>query len=79
MPKFSLPKGVQIPEGIAAGDKFQVMATLELSEDGSVELCEVDGNEVAEGREEDEGPKGKGKGKTEDAFVTQVMGYGKGM
>ena len=76
MPKFSLPKGVQIPEGIAAGDKFQVMATLELSEDGSVELCEVDGNEVEEG----ESPKGKGRGKeTEDAFVTQVMGYGKGM
>lgn len=77
MPKFSLPKEVQIPEGIAAGDKFQVMATLELGDDGMVELCEVDGNAVEEGG----GKKETTTTESEDgSFVTQVMGYGrKGM
>ena len=74
MPKFSLPKEVQIPEGIAAGDKFQVMATLELGDDGMVELCEVDGNSVEKGEDK------KATESEDGSFVTQVMGYGrKGM
>ena len=75
MPKFSLPKEVQIPEGIAAGDKFQVMATLELGDDGMVELCEVDGNAVEKGEDKKETTESE-----DGSFVTQVMGYGrKGM
>ena len=79
MPKFSLPKEVQVPEGIESGDMFQVMATIVLGEDGSAELVEVDGNEI-EGYEN--GGKTKKNAKNpekEDVFVSQMMGQMKGM
>lgn len=79
MPKFSLPKEVQVPEGIESGDKFQVMATLVLGENGSVELVEVDGNEI-EGYEQGKTKKGKeGPAEKDDVFVSQMMGQMKGM
>jgi len=47
---FKAPNGLEVPEGTKAGDRFQVLATLELNEDGSLYLCEVDGLPVEHGR-----------------------------
>lgn len=47
MPKFMLPDGVEIPEGLKGGDRFQVVATLVLGDGGKAELVEVDGAPIA--------------------------------
>lgn len=56
MPKFMLPDGVEIPEGLKGGDRFQVVATLVLGDGGKAELVEVDGAPIAgyEGKGEKE-------------------------
>ena len=47
MPKFALPAGVEIPEGLKSGDQFQTMATLVLGDNGKAMLIEVDGQPIA--------------------------------
>jgi len=81
MPKFMLPEGVEVPEGLKAGDRFQVVSTLVYGDGGKAELVEVDGVPIAgyEKESEDsdegemegeavavEGPKGRG-------FIEEVM------
>ena len=43
MPKFKMPEGVEVPEGLMAGDRFQVVATVVMGDGGKAELVEVDG------------------------------------
>jgi hypothetical protein len=47
MPKFMLPEGVEVPEGLKAGDRFQVVSTLVYGDGGKAELVEVDGVPIA--------------------------------
>ena len=47
MPKFALPAGVEIPEGLKSGDQFQTMATLVLGDSGKAMLIEIDGQPIA--------------------------------
>jgi hypothetical protein len=58
MPKFMLPEGVEIPEGVKMGDRFQVVSTLVMKDGGKVEMVEVDGVPIAgyekEGKEKEE-------------------------
>ena len=58
MPKFKMPEGVEVPEGLMSGDQFQVVATVVLGDGGKAELIEVDGMPIA-------GYEGKAKGKRE--------------
>lgn len=56
MPKFMMPEGVEVPEGLEPGEPFQVMATIVIGDGGKAELVEVDGKQIA-------GYEGKGKKK----------------
>lgn len=69
MPKFMLPDGVEIPEGLKGGDRFQVVATLVLGDGGKAELVEVDGAPIA-GYE--------GKGKKDEEGVAHEASEGQG-
>jgi hypothetical protein len=78
MPKFMLPEGVEVPEGLAKGDSFQVVATLVLGDGGNAELIEVDGTPL-KGYESKGGEKKKGGMEVEEeeprlgGFVEEVM------
>lgn len=87
MPKFMLPEGVEVPEGLAEGEAFQTMATIVIGKGGKAELIEVDGvaipgyekkskgKKMAEREyEEDEDEEG-GEG---EGFVAEVMRRGAG-
>jgi len=90
MPVFTLPKGVEVPENLAEGEKFQTMATLVLRKNGKAELCEVDGQTLAgyedkesesesEGKMKQHGMEEKGEmthGK--EGFISEVMRRGAG-
>ena len=61
--KITLPQGFELPEGAKPGQPFEVVATLELNEDGSAELEALDGipvepetEETAEMEPEEEAP-----------------------
>lgn len=41
--KITLPQGFELPEGAKPGQPFEVVATLELYEDGTAELEALDG------------------------------------
>lgn len=88
MPKFMLPEGVEVPEGLAEGEAFQTMATIVIGKGGKAELIEVDGvaipgyenkskgKKLAKGYEEEEDEEeegGEGEG-----FVAEVMRRGAG-
>jgi hypothetical protein len=93
MPVFTLPKGVEVPENLQEGEKFQTMATLTLKKNGKAELCEVDGQPLAgyeakESEKESEGTM-KGHGMEEKGemvhskggsggFIAEVMQRGRG-
>ena len=57
--EFMAPEGMEVPEGINPGDTFEVMATVQLGEEGELYLKEVDGmavgGEMEEAEEEVEG------------------------
>lgn len=61
MPKFKMPEGVEVPEGLMAGDRFQVVATVVMGDGGKAELVEVDGMPIP-------GYEGKGREKKEDEY-----------
>ncbi len=44
--EFMAPEGMEVPEGINPGDTFEVMATVQLGEEGELYLKEVDGMPV---------------------------------
>jgi hypothetical protein len=77
MPKFMLPEGVEIPEGVKMGDRFQVVSTLVMKDGGKVEMVEVDGVPIAgyekEGKEE-KGEEYEGDG--EESAVVEERGPG---
>ena len=54
--EFMAPEGMEVPEGINPGDTFEVMATVQLGEEGELYLKEVDGmalgGEMEEAEEE---------------------------
>lgn len=53
--EFMAPEGMEVPEGINPGDTFEVMATVQLGEEGELYLKEVDGMPIgAEDMEESE-------------------------
>lgn len=61
--KITLPQGFELPEGAKPGQPFEVVATLELYEDGTAELEALDGipveseaAETAEPEPEQEAP-----------------------
>lgn len=59
MPKFKMPEGVEVPEGLMAGDRFQVVATVVMGDGGKAELVEVDGMPIP-------GYEGKGREKKKE-------------
>lgn len=52
--EFKAPEGMEVPEGLAVGDTFEVMATLALGEEGELYLREIDGLPVSTMQEEEE-------------------------
>lgn len=66
MPKFMLPEGVEIPEGVKMGDRFQVVSTLVMKDGGKVEMVEVDGVPIAgyekEAKESEDSDEGEMEG-----------------
>lgn len=58
MPKFKMPEGVEVPEGLMAGDSFQVVATVVMGDGGKAELVEVDGMPIAGYEKKAKGKKG---------------------
>ena len=68
MPKFKMPEGVEVPEGLMAGDRFQVVATVVMGDGGKAELVEVDGMPIP-------GYEGKGREKKkEDEYEDEEGG-----
>lgn len=53
--EFMAPEGMEMPEGLAAGDTFEAMATVKLGEDGELYLTALDGMPLAGMKEEEEG------------------------
>lgn len=43
---FELPQGVELPDGLAANDTFQCMATFKLLQGGMATLTQVDGETI---------------------------------
>ena len=85
MPNFMLPEGVEVPENLKEGEKFQTMATIVLKKNGKAMLVEVDGQPIAgyegkKGKEEEdmdvEEEKGAASGKK--GFIAEVMQRGSG-
>ena len=82
MPNFILPEGVEVPENLKEGEKFQTMATIVLKKNGKAMLVEVDGQPIAGY----EGKKGKGEVVEEEVgaasgkegFIAEVMQRGRG-
>lgn len=46
--KITLPEGFEIPADVLPGEPFEVVATLEVSDDGSFELTAIDGVELSD-------------------------------
>lgn len=67
MPKFKMPEGVEVPEGLMAGDRFQVVATVVMGDGGKAELVEVDGMPIP-GYEGKGGKKKKGEMMEEEEY-----------
>jgi len=83
MPNFILPEGVEVPENLKEGEKFQTMATIVLKKNGKAMLVEVDGQPIAgyegkKGKEvvEEEVVEGAASGK--EGFIAEVMQRGRG-
>ena len=85
MPNFTLPEGVEVPENLKEGEKFQTMATIVLKKNGKAMLVEVDGQPIAgyegkkgkeEGEEEEVVEEGAASGK--EGFIAEVMQRGRG-
>ena len=82
MPNFTLPEGVEVPENLKEGEKFQTMATIVLKKNGKAMLVEVDGQPIAgyegkKGKEEvEEVEEGAASGK--QGFIAEVMQRGSG-
>lgn len=53
--EFMAPEGMEVPEGINPGDTFEVMATVQLGEEGELYLKEIDGMSIGGEMEESEG------------------------
>lgn len=69
---FQLPDKTQVPDGISPGDRFQVLATLVLGEDGrSASLVEIDGEEIV-GGDDKESPRHEMM--EEQGWVEEVSG-----
>lgn len=81
MPVFTLPKGVEIPENLKEGEKFQTMATIVLGKNGKAELCEVDGIPLAgyEAKESEKESEGTMKEHGMEEKGEMVHGKGGGM
>jgi len=54
--KITLPDGFELPENAQPGEPFEVVATLELEEDGSFQLVAIDGVELPDSEKEDDEP-----------------------
>lgn len=74
--EFKAPKGMEVPEGIAVGDTFEVMATVALGEEGELYLREIDGLPVMglekDGMEEDVAGSEEDMPKEEGGFLEAV-------
>lgn len=59
---FDLPEGMEVPEGIKAGDEFDVLATVKLTDGGKLQIVALDENPVSDEEEEaeEEAPAEKG-------------------
>ena len=51
--KITLPAGYEVPANVKPGEPFEVVATLELNEDGSFELEAIDGMDLEKPEEPD--------------------------
>ena len=62
--EFMAPEGMEMPEGLNPGDTFEAMATVQLGEEGKLNLTALDGMtlggmEEAEEAEEEGGEEGE--------------------
>ena len=85
MPNFILPEGVEVPENLKEGEKFQTMATIVLKKNGKAMLVEVDGQPIAgyegkKGKEEEieEEAVEEGAASGKEGFIAEVMQRGRG-
>ena len=80
MPNFILPEGVEVPENLKEGEKFQTMATIVLKKNGKAMLVEVDGQPIAgyEGKKGKEEVVEEGAASGKEGFIAEVMQRGRG-
>jgi hypothetical protein len=80
MPNFMLPEGVEVPENLKEGEKFQTMATIVLKKNGKAMLVEVDGQPIAgyEGKEEEDMDVEEDAASGKKGFIAEVMQRGSG-
>lgn len=83
MPNFILPEGVEVPENLKEGEKFQTMATIVLKKNGKAMLVEVDGQPIAgyegkKGKEEEDMVMEEGAASGKEGFIAEVMQRGRG-
>ena len=80
MPNFILPEGVEVPENLKEGEKFQTMATIVLKKNGKAMLVEVDGQPIAgyEGKKGKEEVEEEGAASGKEGFIAEVMQRGRG-
>lgn len=74
---YAIPEGVELPEGIKAGEEFDVLATFEMTKDGKVRLMAIDGHKVSHGKGDDDGD-GKEYRKGAEARAGEAMGMRSG-
>jgi hypothetical protein len=52
--EFMAPEGMEMPEGLSPGDTFEAMATIQVGEEGKLNLAAIDGAALGGGVEEAE-------------------------
>lgn len=50
--KMDLPAGLKVPDDVAPGSSFEVMATVSVGDDGMLTIQSIDGNAVSDTAEE---------------------------
>ena len=74
--EFMAPEGMEMPEGLSPGDTFEAMATLQVGEEGKLNLAAIDGMALGVGMEEAEEAEEAEEGGAEEMVAEGNMSEG---
>jgi hypothetical protein len=69
--EFMAPEGMEMPEGLNPGDTFEAMATVQLGEEGKLNLTAIDGMSLGGMEEEAEEEGEEEGGEAEEEMVAE--------